>query len=116
MKELYKTLLWGSILLVTLFGVTSCEDYLEKEEEALVSEEVAFKNFKNFQGFIEEIYNCIPDKQKSYWTTSWNWGEDEIMNPAADWHMVNQKRTARDKRKGHQPRDGDCKDKPCRLR
>jgi hypothetical protein len=90
MKELYKTLLWGSILLVTLFSVTSCEDYLEKEDEALVSEEVAFKNFKNFQGFIEEIYNCIPDKQKSYWTTSWNWGEDEIMNPAGDWHMVNQ--------------------------
>jgi hypothetical protein len=90
MKELYKALLWGGILFIMLFGNTSCEDYLEKEEEAIVSEEEAFKNFKNFQGFIEEIYNCIPDKQKSYWTTSWNWGDDEIMNPEADWHMVHQ--------------------------
>jgi hypothetical protein len=90
MKELYKAFLWGGILFIMLFGNTSCEDYLEKGEEAIVSEEEAFKNFKNFQGFIEEIYNCIPDKQKSYWTTSWNWGDDEIMNPEADWHMVHQ--------------------------
>ena len=90
MKELYKALLWGGILSVMLFGIPSCEDYLEKDEEAIVSEEEAFKNFKNFQGFIEEIYNCIPDKEKSYWTTSWNWGEDEIMNPASDFHQVHQ--------------------------
>lgn len=43
--------------------MTSCEDYLDKSPESTVSEEDAFKNFRNFQGFIEEIYNCIPDKE-----------------------------------------------------
>src|SRR5690606_10721497 len=47
-------------------------------------------NFRNFQGFIEEIYNCIPDKEKHYWTTSWNWGDDEIFNLEGSWHMTNQ--------------------------
>ncbi len=89
MKQIYKTLLWGSLLSVTL-GLFSCEDYLEKEPESIVSEEVAFANFSNFQGFIEEIYNCIPDKEKKYWTTSWNWGDDELFNLEGSWHMTNQ--------------------------
>ena len=55
-----------------------------------VSEEEAFKNFRNFQGFIEEIYNCIPDKEKNNYTTSWNWGDDEIFNPEGDSHMTHQ--------------------------
>lgn len=61
-------------------GMTSCTDYLDKEPDANVSEEVAFVNFHNFQGFVEEMYNCIPDKEKCYWCTTFNWGEDEIMN------------------------------------
>ena len=36
------------------------------------------------QGYVEEIYNCIPDKAKAYWTSSWNLGDDEIMNPQAE--------------------------------
>lgn len=88
--KLYNKFLWGSILTLLILGLSSCEDYLDKEAESIISEDEAFKNFTNFQGFIEEIYNCIPDKQKSYWTTSWNWGDDEIMNPEGDWHMVHQ--------------------------
>ena len=61
-------------------GMTSCTDYLDKEPDANVSEDVAFVNFHNFQGFVEEMYNCIPDKEKCYWCTTFNWGEDEIMN------------------------------------
>ena len=90
MKYTYKILLWGSLMSLMMSGLISCEDYLEKAPESIVSESDAFKNFRNFQGYIEEIYNCIPDKQKSYWTTSWNWGDDEIMNLEANWHMVNQ--------------------------
>ncbi len=90
MKYLNKTLLKGGLLSLVFLVFFSCEDYLEKAPESIVSETVAFKNFTNFQGFIEEIYNCIPDKQKSYWTTSWNWGDDEIMNLEGSWHMVNQ--------------------------
>ena len=62
---------------------TSCEDYLDKEPESTLSGDDAFKNFTNFQGFVEEIYNCIPDKEKCNWCPSWNWGDDEIFNPEA---------------------------------
>ncbi len=86
----YKILLWGSLLSLAIFGLFSCEDYLEREPDSVVSEDEAFKNFTNFQGFIEEIYNCIPDKEKKYWTTSWNWGEDELFNAEGNWHMTHQ--------------------------
>ena len=91
MKCIYnKTLVWGSLLFIMAIGLFSCEDYLDKEPESIVSEEVAFSTFTNFQGFIEEIYNCIPDKEKKYWTTSWNWGEDELFNLEGNWHMTHQ--------------------------
>ncbi|MFR9499778.1 MAG: RagB/SusD family nutrient uptake outer membrane protein [Rikenellaceae bacterium] len=75
---------------VIALGHSSCESYLEKSPESSVSSTAAFTTFINFQGFVEEIYNCIPDKEKHYYTTSFNWGDDEIMNPNADWHMSNQ--------------------------
>ena len=53
MRKIYRTLLCGSLLLFSL-GFSSCEDYLDKEADSTVSEEEAFKNFRNFQGFIEE--------------------------------------------------------------
>ena len=90
MKKIYKTLLRGSLLSMMILGFFSCEDYLEKAPESIISEEVAFVNFTNFQGFIEEIYNCIPDKEKKYWTASWNWGEDELFNLEGSWHMTHQ--------------------------
>lgn len=71
-------------------SLTSCEAYLDKEPDSTVSEETAFVNFRNFQGFIEEIYNCIPDKEKCNWCPSWNWGDDEIFNPQADDRMTHQ--------------------------
>ena len=64
MKYTYKTLLCSGLLALAVgLGMTSCEDYLDKSPESTVSEEDAFKNFRNFQGFIEEIYNCIPDNE-----------------------------------------------------
>lgn len=75
----------GSVLMMS-----SCEDYLDKNPESNVNKEDAFKNFNNFQGYIEEIYNCIPDKAKCNWTTSWNLGDDEIQNPHADTRMNHQ--------------------------
>ena len=71
-------------------SLVSCEAYLDKEPESTVSEETAFVNFRNFQGFIEEIYNCIPDKEKCNWCPSWNWGDEEVFNTAANDRMTNQ--------------------------
>ena len=59
---------------------SSCTDYLDKEPDSTISGDVAFTNFINFQGFVEEIYNCIPDKEKNYWCTNFNWGDDELLN------------------------------------
>lgn len=68
-------------------GFSSCTDYLDKEPDSDVSTEAAFQNYKNFQGFVEEIYNCIPHKIGNYWETAFNWGEDEYVNPSGS-HLV----------------------------
>lgn len=68
-------------------SITSCTDYLDKSEESDISAVDAFKDYRNFQGFVEELYACVPDFARGYWTNSWNWGEDEIMNVNCNYHM-----------------------------
>lgn len=79
-----------AVAALSVCGLSSCEDYLDKDPDSTITEDTAFKNFTNLQGYVEEIYNCIPDKAKCYWSTAWNLGDDEIMNPNADNHMVHQ--------------------------
>lgn len=83
-------LLMGCVSLALGTSLNSCQDYLDKEADSTVSENDAFVNFRNFQGYVEEIYNCIPDKEKCNWCPSWNWGDDEIFNPEADGRMTHQ--------------------------
>jgi hypothetical protein len=66
-------------ILSVLFGITSCTDYLNRDPESVISDETAFRNFNNFQGFTEEMYALIPDVAKHNWVSSFNWGEDEII-------------------------------------
>lgn len=86
MKIYIRTLIYTTFFAAYL-GMTSCEDYLDKAPESTVSSEDAFKNFKNFQGFTEELYYCIPDFAHGYWNNSFNWGEDEIISFGVDYHM-----------------------------
>lgn len=65
----------------------SCTDYLDKAPESELSAEEAFKNFRNFQGFVEEMYFCVPNFTTCYWNNSFNWGEDEIINVGPDYFM-----------------------------
>lgn len=60
--------------------VTSCKKYLERTEESVIDEEIAFRNFINFQGFTEELYMCIPNKALNGFVISLNWGDDEIVS------------------------------------
>lgn len=91
MKNKIKTLmLTGCVSLALGTSLSSCQDYLDKEPDSTVSADDAFANFRNFQGFVEEIYNCIPDKEKCNNCPSWNWGDDEIFNPEADNRMTHQ--------------------------
>ena len=83
----YKSVAASLVLGLSLAMTTSCTDYLDKAPESDVSADAAFKNFMSFQGFTEELYLCMPDFTKSYWTTSWNWGEDDIMAVGINYHM-----------------------------
>ena len=86
-----KSFLCGSLLLLA-GGVsfTSCTDWLDKDPEAIVAEDEAFKNYRNFQGYIEEIYNLIPDKEKINYCTAWNFGDDAVHNTEGYAHMDHQ--------------------------
>ena len=91
MRYSIKTLLFGSLFLVVgSSSLTSCTDWLDKDPESIVAEDEAFKNFRNFQGYIEEIYNLIPDKQKINYCTAWNFGDDAVHNPEGYAHMDHQ--------------------------
>ena len=71
-----------------LTGMVSCKKYLDRDPESNVSAETAFKDFRSFQGYTEELYNCIPDFTNRYWTNSWNWGDDEIQSTVNDFHIL----------------------------
>ena len=86
-----KSLLCGSLLLLAVgASLTSCTDWLDKDPESIVAEDEAFKNFRNFQGYIEEIYSLIPDKEKVNYCTAWNFGDDAVHNPDGYAHMDHQ--------------------------
>ena len=89
MKKFSNIYIIGVAALAFSLGMTSCSDYLDKEPDSTVGADEAFKNFTNFQGFVEEVYNCIPNKESCYWCTTFNWGEDEIMNTGlGDTHVT----------------------------
>ena len=86
-----KSLLCGSLLLLAGgASFTSCTDWLDKDPESIVAEDEAFKNYRNFQGYIEEIYNLIPDKEKINYCTAWNFGDDAVHNTEGFAHMDHQ--------------------------
>jgi len=79
-KYMKQYIFMGLAALSLSIGTTSCTDYLDKSPDSDVNPEMAFMNFQNFQGFVEEAYNCIPNKESNFWCCTFNWGEDEIMN------------------------------------
>lgn len=88
-KIIKKYIAAGMLAMVVSFGAISCTDYLDKKPESIVGAGEAFKNFTNFQGFVEEVYNCIPNKESNYWCCTFNWGEDELMNTGlGDTHVT----------------------------
>lgn len=88
MKKYFKVIFITGVLWSTT-SLLSCNKYLDKEEQSNVSSKEAFKNFINFQGYTEELYNCVVNFSNNYWTNSWNWGEDEITSTANNFHFVN---------------------------
>lgn len=78
MKTKFIYFLYG-IAASLLLSVVSCTEYLDKAPGSVISPDDVYKNFTNFQGFVERMYNLTPDLAKHYWVSSFNWGEDEVI-------------------------------------
>lgn len=67
MKNIIKQYRLSFLIVMLLMGLSlgSCEEYLDKAPEASISEKDVFGNFNSFQGFVEEMYNCIADPHKA---------------------------------------------------
>ena len=86
-----KSLLCGSLLLLAgAASFTACSDWLDKDPESSIAEDEAFKNYRNFQGYIEEIYSKIPNKEQANYCSSWNMGDDAVHNPEGYAHIDHQ--------------------------
>lgn len=67
------------ILLTGFFVVSSCEEYLDKAPETDVVDTDVFGDFPRFQGFVEEMYQSLPDLTRhQYGGSNWNWSNDVL--------------------------------------
>lgn len=71
------------IILLAGFTLVSCEKYLDKAPGSTITDKDVFTNFKSFQGFVEEMYNCVVDVSKIQYQCSY-WLADEIVSQRAD--------------------------------
>jgi hypothetical protein len=86
MKTYSKIILSASVFIL-LSGIVSCRKYLDRAPEAGISESEVFLNFRNFQGFVEELYSCLPDMSKSTWNGEWNTGDDILSTTNANYRL-----------------------------
>ncbi|MEO8947339.1 MAG: RagB/SusD family nutrient uptake outer membrane protein [Mucilaginibacter sp.] len=79
MKNNYvkKTVLLVLIVLGT-GTLNSCKKYLDRSPLADIAPGDPYKNFVNFQGFTEELYNCLPLLSSNVAHNCWNLGEEEF--------------------------------------
>lgn len=80
-KYISNILLISVLTLTITLSLQSCTDYLDKSPNSDIAETDPYKNFTNFQGFTEELYNCLPVVSSNYWHTSFNYGEEEYWEP-----------------------------------
>lgn len=76
LKDRYINISICALLFASILGLVSCEDYLDKAPNSDISQTEPFKNFRNFQGFTEELYNCIPIYTAYAYHNSFNLGEE----------------------------------------
>lgn len=78
MKNYIKKLVFPFLIVSIILGITSCKKYLDKSPLADIDETQAFESYRNFQGFVEELYNCVPLVTAIGSHNNWNFGEDEL--------------------------------------
>src|SRR5699024_3938512 len=79
----------GICFLFSFLFLAGCRKYLDKLPESGISGDQPFKNFTNFQGFTERLYEGIPDFTNAYWINNWNWGDDIVTSSDMDYQIVN---------------------------
>lgn len=77
-----------STLFILLAVLPACEEYLDKAPEAEISEKEVFGTFRSFQGFVEELYHCIPDYTKGTWVDDWNIADELLATTGANWRLT----------------------------
>lgn len=88
MRKYFTKIACSLIFILGVLNLHSCTDYLDKSPLADIDPEEAYKNFRNFQGFTEELYNCIPLITGQGYHNSWNYGEDEIWERAISYPLA----------------------------
>lgn len=82
-KHISRMLFLSAFAIAGMVGGTSCTDYLDKAPESDYGENDPYKNFTNFQGFVEELYDFIPlvSNNRDANHNCFNYGEDEYWEP-----------------------------------
>lgn len=78
MKSIEKYIISTFVAMVTLLCAVSCEDYLDKAPEADITDKVVFGNFNSFQGFVEQMYNCIQDPDKGEYWANYSFADENL--------------------------------------
>ena len=70
--------LYYMMALVLPIAFSSCEDYLDKAVDAEITEDDVFRKFVTFQGFAEDMYQCVVDiaNRDIDGMNNWNWGDE----------------------------------------
>jgi hypothetical protein len=79
-KNMNRLFLWLTLSAILITG-SSCTDYLDKAPNSDIEETTPYANFRNFQGYVEELYNCIPVVSNTDYHNSFNLGEDVYWEP-----------------------------------
>lgn len=79
----------GIMGIMGLMSLTSCTDYLDKEERSIIDSSQPYLNFRNFQGFVEELYTAMPIMTGHQYHSAWNFGEDDYWEPQESRQLPN---------------------------
>ena len=89
MKKYFNKMFFMTLVMSVLV-LYSCADYLDQAPQSEIDSKDVYKNFTNFQGFVEHLYNHIPVITAEDYHNCWNYGEDEYWEPAEQRLCANQ--------------------------
>src|SRR5664279_5345128 len=94
MKTNYKILIkYLGVLTFGLLLATSCTKYLDVAPQVNITDADVFGTFKKYQGFVEDMYQCVVDPTLggNSAESNWNYGLDEGIMSAGDQRMLSTK-------------------------